>query len=217
MGASSFHLTWGGLPPALTEVSVDLEVVVPPAIDRLYFWALQVSFDGGGAHAGLQWNPRHPGGRAVNWGGYATGGGLLAGSPSSLPCEIGVPNTRDWWWDPGQRYRLRVWSPEPGAWRATVDDVVIRDLYGSPGGTTLRSPMVWSEIFAGCDDPTVAVRWSGFEAVDDRGRAVRPDRLLVNYQRDGCPNTTSFRDGDGVLQVTNAARTTPQGAVLDLR
>ena len=216
MSASSFHLSWGGLPPTLTEVAVDLEVLVPPSIPTLYFWALQVSFeDGGAAHTGLQWNPRHPGGRAVNWGGYAKGGGLLTGSPSALPCEIGDPNTRDWWWDPGRRYRLRVWAPVPGRWRAAVDDVVIRDLYAA--GTTLRSPIVWSEVFAGCDDPTVAVRWSGFEALDGQGRPVAPDRMLVNYQRNGCANTTSVLDGRSVVQVTNTQRTTPQGSVLDLR
>jgi hypothetical protein len=41
--------------------------------------------------------------------------------------------------------------------------------------------------------------------------------MLVNYQRDGCPNTTSVLDGRSVVQVTNAERTTPQGSVLDLR
>lgn len=66
-------------PPApLVEVSAVLEVVVPPAVDSLYFWALQVDFiDGpvhrGGGHTGLQWYGRFPGSTAVNWGGYASG------------------------------------------------------------------------------------------------------------------------------------------------
>lgn len=214
--ASSFHLTWGGLPPALREVSVDLEVLVPPTGDQLYFWALQVTFDdGSGAHTGLQWNPRHPGRRAVNWGGYARDGGLLTGTDSPLPSAPSDPNTRDLWWEVGRPYRLRVWSPETGRWRASVAGVVVRDLHAP--GATLRSPMVWSEVFAPCEAPLVAVRWSSFEAADRRGRPVGPDRMLVNYQRDGCANTCSVADAGAVLQVTNAERTTAQGAVLDLR
>jgi hypothetical protein len=197
-------------------VAVDCEVVGPPAVRQLYFWALQVTFeDGAGAHTGLQWNPRHPGNRAVNWGGYAARGGLLAGTESALPSTPHDPNTRDLWWEPGRPHRLRVWAPEPGRWRASVDDVVVRDLFAP--GTTVRAPMVWSEVFAPCDDPSVMVRWSAFEAVDRRGRRVAPDRMLVNYQRDGCTNTCSLLDGRSVLQVTNTDRTTPQGAVLDLR
>ena len=217
MAASSFHLTWGGLPSAVTEVSVDCQVVVPPSVERLYFWALQVTFeDGSGAHTGLQWNPRHPGSRAANWGGYAArGGGLLRGSESPLPSTPDDPNTRDLWWEPGRPYRFRVWAPEPGRWRASLGEAVVRDLFAP--GTTLRSPMVWSEVFAGCDDPSVMVRWSSFEALDREGRPVTPDRMLVNYQRDGCTNTSSVPDGRSVLQVTNTDRITAQGAVLDLR
>ena len=39
-GASSFHLIWTPAPDeALVEVAAVLEVLVPPAVDRLYFWA----------------------------------------------------------------------------------------------------------------------------------------------------------------------------------
>ena len=62
-GASSFHLGWR-LPPGaghLVSASVTLEVLTPPVVDDLYFWALQVTFPGAGAaHLGLQWNHRHP-------------------------------------------------------------------------------------------------------------------------------------------------------------
>ncbi len=87
-GASSFHLFWevGGGP--WTAAEAVLEVVDPPTVPELHFWALQVSFTGGGrggggAHLGLQWFPIHPGSTAVNWGGYAAGGGELA---ETLPC-----------------------------------------------------------------------------------------------------------------------------------
>ena len=74
---SGFHLWWHGVPSdePVISCSVVLEVLVPPPVPTLYFWALQASFlDGSGrsygaAHTGLQWNPRHPGGQAVNWGG----------------------------------------------------------------------------------------------------------------------------------------------------
>src|SRR2546421_13033699 len=58
-GASSFHLGWR-LPPGADHVvsaSVTLEVLTPPVVDHLYFWALQVAFPAAGpAPLGLQWN-----------------------------------------------------------------------------------------------------------------------------------------------------------------
>ena len=73
-GASSMHLFWEVPPEPLAEVSVDVEVLTPPAVEKLYFWALQVNFvsatggDRGGAHTGLQYHPAYPDGGAVNWG-----------------------------------------------------------------------------------------------------------------------------------------------------
>ena len=66
-GVSSFHLWWQDAPPEpVVAVEVTLEVVEAPVVDRLYFWALQATFndattDHGGAHLGLQCNPRYPG------------------------------------------------------------------------------------------------------------------------------------------------------------
>jgi hypothetical protein len=233
-GASSFHLWWE-LPPSapLVEVSAVLEVVVPPAVDSLYFWALQVDFvDGpvhrGGGHTGLQWYGRFPGSTAVNWGGYASGaagGRVLAGSASALPGFADEPNTRSYPWQPGRRYRFRVYpSPEqPGAWRSEVTDVlsgrteVIRELYA--GGRHLAAPLVWSEVFADCDAPSVTVRWSQMRAVDETGALLVPRAVLVNYQSavdGGCSNTTTALDGGGVLQITNVERTVLQGTSLRL-
>lgn len=231
-GASSFHLTWV-LPPSapLVEVSAVLEVVVPPAVDRLYFWALQVGFvdgaaDRGAAHVGLQWNARHPGGRAVNWGGYAPAGGLLQGTSSALPSGPDDPNTRDYAWEPGRAYRLRV-SPapgRPGGWQGEVTDLatgeatVVRHL--DAGGDRLARPVVWSEVFARCEHPSVTVRWSELEGRTAAGRRVAPRGLAVNYQATaagGCDNTTVVVDDAGVLQVTNAERLPPPpGGVIPL-
>lgn len=229
-GASSFHLTWLlARAEPLVEVTAVLEVVVPPSVDRLYFWALQVSFlDGaesrGAAHVGLQWNRNHPRGRAVNWGGYAAGGGLLAGSASALPSRPDDPNTRDYPWEPGRPYRLRV-APapgSPGSWLGEVTDLVsgrasvVRELHA--GGDRLGSPVVWSEVFARCDHPSSAVRWSGLEATTAAGHTVTPRGLSVSYEAEaagGCANTTVAADDRGVLQVTNTDRTVAQGAVVD--
>ncbi len=231
-GASSFHLTWVlDETEPLVEVAAVLEILVPPAVDRLYFWALQVSFlDGhahrGAAHVGPQWNRNHPGSRAVNWGGYAAGGGLLAGSPSALPSAPKDPNTRDYPWDPGRPYRLRVSGVPgaPGRWRAEITDLrsgpttVIRDL--EAGGQRLGSAVVWSEVFARCDHPSVTVRWSGLEAMTAGGRVVRPEGVSVSYEASaagGCDNTTVTVDDLGVLQTTNSRRLVRQGTVIDLR
>lgn len=220
-GASSFHLFWH-MPPAdrLVEVEATLEVLVPPAVPTLYFWALQVGFSGGGAaHTGLQWHPFRGGVGAVNWGGYRGGGGELDGSVSPLPALDGNPNTRLFDWEPARPHVLRVF-PSPGGqgWRATVDDVVIRDLYAP--GEYLVSPMVWSEVFADCDDPSVVVRWSGLRARTHGGEVVEPRGVGVNYQSygdGGCDNTDITLDEVGVRQITSTERRTPGGTVLPLR
>ena len=235
-GASSFHLVWEVPQVPLREVSATLEVLMPPSVRRLYFWALQVSFASerrlqGAAHLGLQWHPRHPGSTAVNWGGYHSGGvghSELEGSPSQLPSARRNENTRDFSWRPGRRYRLAVTRADDtmapagmSAWRGVVTDLeegeatVVRDLY-VPGGH-LVSPMVWSEVFARCEHPAVTVRWSDLVAVTAEGEQARPARVRVNYQSrsdGGCDNTTASADELGLLQTTSVARQVPQGAIL---
>jgi len=207
-GASSMHLWWHPS-PTVERAAVDLEVVVPPAVDHLYFWALQASFtDGsgrryGGAHLGLQWHPAHPGRTAVNWGGYAPAGGELDGSVSPFPSATGNPNTRDLPWEPGRPYRLAVRRDADG-WVGTVDGVEVRTLHA--GGDRLAGLVVWSEVFARCDDPSVTVRWSGFDPV--------PAGLRATYQSTadgGCANTTALPGG---LQVTNHDRQVVDGAII---
>src|SRR5690242_12815310 len=110
-GPTSAHLWFDDVPPGpWRSVSATLEVVVEPSAQHLYFWALQASFgDGNGAtfgaaRTGLQWNPRHPGARAVNWGGYgrtADTNSVLAGTRSALPGIAGDENTRNFSWAPG--------------------------------------------------------------------------------------------------------------------
>jgi hypothetical protein len=220
----------------LAEVEATLEVLVPPVVPRLYFWALQVSFASnrrlqGGAHLGLQWNPKFPEGTAINWGGYGTQDGgtrILAGTPSRLASSRDDPNTRDFPWSFGRRYRLHV-GPSPDspiegfAWRGSVTDLetgdgtAVRDLL-TPG-SHLLSPMVWSEVFARCEQPGVTVRWSSLRALTADGEEIRPQRVRVNYQAHsagGCDNTTVSVDELGLLQTTAARREVPQGAILPI-
>ncbi len=234
-GASSFHLRWH-LAGELREVSVTLEVLDLPVVPRLYFWALQADFAGpggqaGGAHLGLQWHPSHPGSRAVNWGGYDARGTELRGSESSLPSALHNPNTRDLWWAEHTPYRLTIERAPADAdrhglhaWRGTVTDLasgaatVVRDLWLP--GDRISGAIMWSEVFARCDDPGVAVRWSDPSATTIDGATVRPDRVATNYQTHadgGCANTDSSLDGIGIVQRTNAPRTTPSGVMLQLR
>lgn len=200
--ASSFHLFWDVSSPFST-ASVDLVVVRPPAVDELYFWALQVTFeDGAGAHVGLQWLPGT--GPAANWGGYEAGGRELAGSPPG--------NTHPYAWVVGRPYSLSVLRGSSG-WVGRVSDgaglVFERELF--VGGRTLSSPMVWSEVFARCDHPSVMVRWSSL-----RVDGLDVGRVRANYQADGCTNTDSSVDGDGFVQTTCVGRATPQGAWLEV-
>jgi hypothetical protein len=225
-GASSFHLTWEAPSGRWVAAEAALEVLETPAVPRLVFWALQVSFvdrgrRAGGAHLGLQWHPAHPGSTAVNWGGYGPDGRELDGSPSALPSATGNPNTRDYPWRPGRPYRLRVSLAAEG-WRGEVVDddgavTVVRDLHA--GGRTLDAPVVWSEVFAACDEPAGTVRWSGLHLSADDGTQVAPDTVRVSYQplaEGGCITTDVVVDGDGFVQRTATERRTPNGARLTI-
>jgi len=258
-GASSFHLRWQFDPSdgPFVSATVHLEVVVPPEVPRLYFWAVQADFAAangrraGGAHLGLQWHPEHPGATAVNWGGYDGTGTVLHGSDSTLPSALHNPHTRDFAWSAATPYRLQIdRAPEadqPGAsqrlgavtaWRGSVTDLstgtttVVRDLY--PPGDRISGLIMWSEVFARCDDPLAMVRWSRAEAVRADGSVARPVGFGVNYQAEhdgGCANTDSSADsgfdaaataedagdlrrGFGVTQTTGVARRTAQGDVI---
>jgi hypothetical protein len=213
--ASSMHLHWDPAPSPVREVTATLEIVEAPMVDELYFWALQVSFVErgrrvGAAHLGLQWYRLHPGGTAVNWGGYRDGAGELDGDESALPSATGNPNTRDYAWRPRTPYRLRITGDGDGWWTGSVTDVVrgeetvVRRLRG--GGDALASPVVWSEVFARCDDPSVVVRWSDLSPAPP---ALRP--TYQSHQDGGCANTRSSRDGDTWIQRTNVRRQTQTG------
>jgi len=78
---------------------------------------------------------------------------------------------------------------------------------------------VWSEVFARCDDASVSVRWSGFEALTATGQRATPGGLLVNYQdraAGGCNNTTVRLDDRGVLQTTHSDQLVAVGTVVPL-
>lgn len=208
--ASSMHLVWDPPPSPTREVSAVLEVVEPPVVPHLYFWALQASFVDrgrrvGGAHLGLQWYDRHPGSTAVNWGGYRDGAGELDGEESALPSAMRNPNTRDFAWLPHRAYRLTIDGEGDGWWRGAVTDLVtgeetvVRRLDG--GGVALASPVVWSEVFARCDDPSVVVRWSD---PSPPAPSFRP--TYQSHADGGCANTRSLPDATGWVQRTNVER-----------
>jgi hypothetical protein len=233
--ASSFHLFWD-LPrhDPLHEVSATFELLDEPMRDDLYFWALQAGFADangayGGAHFGFQWHPQYPDKRAVCWGGYANVGGELDGGPTTFPSIDGNTNVCMYRWTTGQRWTWRIRHvtdstatspPGQSTWRAEFDDpntgetVPIRDLWCR--GDRLIDPMVWSEVFAHCDDPCVRVRWSDLTARTADG-VVRPTAVSVNYQSfadGGCTNTDVYDDGIGIVQSTNTGRMTTQGTRL---
>ena len=189
-----------------------VEIGRPPAPGSLYFWALQVGFalDGrsaGAGHTGLQWHPAAPLG-AVNWGGYDEAGRELDGTPSSLP-EVDSANTLQWPWQPGRPYRVTVSRAGTGRWRSQIADladgreVTLREL--AVDATELTSPVVWTEMFARCDDPPVTARWSQLRVLGADGVPVAPSALVSTYQSfadGGCSNTESRPEGDAVVQTT---------------
>jgi len=227
-GVSSFHLWWQGIDGGehLVAVSATVEVLRQPTTERLYFWALQTSFIDdrgahGAAHIGLQWNPRHPENKAVNWGGYADVSdvrSILDGTPSSLPSTPADPNTRDYPWQEGVPYRLAVQRGTRG-WQGSITDTVtgetsvIRDLLAP--GDRLGSFVVWAEVFAACDHSQTVVQWSDFEATTASGAVRSPASVRVTFPAGGdCSNTDVVMSQMGLLQITNTVRTARDAAVL---
>ena len=228
-GVSSFHLWWQDAPPEpVVAVEVTLEVVEAPVVDRLYFWALQATFndattDHGGAHLGLQWNPRYPGSRAANWGGYANVGqwgvdprGHSVAAPEHaerpehprLPVAAGraVPlahlavRRRMARRDHRHDDRAHAARARPSHRRRPTD--VADDVVG--GLRPLRSPER--------DGALVEPEWTTAS-----GRVVSPTRVRVTFPSGGdCPNTDVGTDGIGVFQRTNTPRTHRDGDVLVL-
>jgi hypothetical protein len=97
----------------------------------------------------------------------------------------------------------------------TGEQTVVRDLFSA--GDQLLAPMVWSEVFARCEHPSVTVRWSGFRALSAGGDEITPRTVRVNYQSradGGCDNTTALLDELGILQITGTERGVPQSATL---
>jgi hypothetical protein len=152
----------------------------------------------------------------VNWGGYGPGGTELSGTPSELPSSFDNPNTRDFDWEEDRDYRLRIGRGAQG-WGGWVDRTLVREL--DVPSASLSSPIVWSEVFADCDDPAVSVRWSGAEVVTRSGERMAIRAAITNYQHrseGGCDNTSSVVEEHAFVQTTSTSRVTPPGARLDL-
>lgn len=223
------HLFWDLPSSDLVEVRATIEVLEPPPPNRLVFWALQANFTDergqlGAGHFGLQHHPEYPGRCAINWGGYysqASGrSGELPGSALAAPSALSNANTCNFSWQSGVPYTYRIHrAPEQG-WRGSVieadgTETVVRDLYGD--GHRLSNPMVWTESFANCDDPTSTVRWSSFVGIESNGAIVSPRSVRVNYQKEadgGCSNTSIEPAGNGFVQRTNAVRSHASGSRL---
>jgi hypothetical protein len=231
-GASSFHLWWD-LPVGdrYTAASVTLEVVKRPDIQRLVFFALQVAFikpGGGGAHLGLQHNPRFPSASAANWGGYDPHGGLLQGTESPLPSTPNDVNTRDFAWREGVAYQLAITRGEERgdgwrAWEGTITDLatgeetLVRRLWSA--GEYLRAPVAWTENFASCDAPSIEARWSNAAVATHEGEIIPVTTMRTDYQAysaGGCTNTNTVVDRGTFVQTTSVERTTRPGTSLTI-
>ena len=222
-GSSSFHVWFEDLGSTdAVAVSATIEVLAEPGVDDLYFWALQATFtdasgsDFGAAHLGLQWNPRHPAHRAVNWGGYGRVDdvrSVLTGTNSELPSLPFDPNTRDYPWQAGLPYRLRISRGERG-WSGEITDPLgrrqkVRELFA--GGDRLRGFVMWSEVFAPCEAPPASVRWSEPTVEFADGSTRRPRRVKLSFPEGCCPNTDTWTDETGVVQMTGTRRRASAG------
>lgn len=231
-GAASFYLSW--LSPSYDIVHIpsdrdvfkkaSAKITIPgtPSVTDLYYWALQVSFYNdaeelvAAAHTGLQWISTHPNSKAVNWGGYLeSDSSILEGTESALPSTTDNDNTRDFDWQTDTEYTFEIFHVGGDFWRATVNDVVIRDLE-VPGATYIADPLFFSEVFADCYAPTHSVLWRDPYLYDEADVGYYFPRAFRSYQVvDGCPNSESEVDG---LYFRMTSNTTREGAaVIDLQ
>ncbi len=118
------------------------------------------------------------------------------------------------------RNTQRRTSPDrPGSWRGSLFDpragraVVVRELHA--GGTHLTSLMMWSEVFARCDDPPAAVRWSDPVAFD----VGRDDPVLAQERqaagRDVDPRLVAYGDYTHASGIVAMQRLLHQSPDLD--
>ena len=205
--ASSFHLRWLGLPPddRVVEASATLEIVEPPAVPQLYFWALQASFVDGTPI--VRCRPSRPAMALSSPRWHCGQLGRVRRRPAASStgrcrsCRA-PPATRTPGTSAGSRAARTACRSVPargtGDWRGSVDGHVVRELHG--GGTGLADMMVWSEVFARCDDRSGRGAMERLHGQDAQPARSRPDRLAVSYQSKldgGCDNTTVVVDGDG--------------------
>lgn len=231
-GSSSFFLWWD-LPygERLTEVSVTLEVVLRPEVDRLVTFALQAAFlkpEGGSCHLGLQHNPLSPQRGAVNWDGYTAKGAPLDSDVPSLPAATGELATRDYAWDSGVPYRLTIerGDEQPDGrypWIGSVTNLEsgsreeIRKLLTR--SAHMRGPVMYIESFGPCDGPRVEARWSNATAVSVDGGVRSVRSMRVDYQphaAGGCTNTNSGAEDKFFVQRAGQMRTVKSGSTIRL-
>lgn len=145
----------------------------------------------------------------------------MGGTGSPLTSTLNNPNTFDYRWQPGRRYRLEIGRGDAGRWRGSVTDleadatVVVRELFVD--ADHLRAPMIWSEVFANCDAPSVEVRWSSLAAASVDGDFIRPTGVALSYQGEadgGCSNTSTFVADGYLVQRTATERQHRHGARL---
>lgn len=230
---AGFHLWWGPLPlepgEYPVECAVTLRILEAPSTPTLTFWALQATFVDaaqsamGVAHLGLQWNPRHPGQRAANWGGYRRSSdvtSILDGTASLLPSAPGDPNTRDYPWRVGAPYRLRITRGASG-WAGTITDVergdtsLVRELHA--GGDRLAHLVMWTELFSDPDDPAFSADWYEPRVRTSTGREIGPDIVRVAYPpHEVWSRLDASADSGSVVQVVGTERLTPPNGVLPI-
>lgn len=231
-GVSSFFLWWD-LPfgEKLTEISVNLEVVLRPEVDRLVTFAVQAAFlkpGGGSCHLGLQHHPQFPQRGAVNWDGYTAKGEPLDSAVPSLPSASDELATRDFAWSEGTPYRLTIerGDEQPDGrfpWIGSVTNLrsgdrteVRRLLSESPH---MRGPVMYIESFGPCDGPRVEARWSNATAVSTNGGVRAVKSMRVDYQphaAGGCTNTNSSVEDGRFVQRAGQMRSTKAGSTIRL-
>ena len=226
---SGFHLWWKGVPSnePIVACSVVLEVVQPPTVAALYFWALQASFldahrpvlRRGPHRAPVEPPPPGQPGGELGW--LRAGGrrhlhpGRQRLTAARHPRGPEHPHVRVArrdpvpLHDPSRHRRVGVDGDRSGR---PAPEVTVRELYAA--GDRLGGFVMWSELFCRGDDPPTRCG----------GRSRRPSPRPVADRAAAAlhatfPDGPEWRDldvvvdGVGVQQVTTTGRTLRGGVV----
>jgi hypothetical protein len=165
---------------------------------------------GEGGYLGLQTEGSEPTGKIAI---FSVWGAVDADGPEyAAPFSgegVGMTVRIRYQWVPGRRERLTVRADGDGWWRAEVENRPIgRVRVDSAWGGLAPTSIMWTERYApplgACGDLGHSVAWFGTPVADGDVHPLGHRNFLASHR--GCPGSSVYDAGGGVVQVVGASR-----------